>query len=151
MNYEVETDLPVGVHVVLPFIEDLTKYPLWMGLVHNVGPVDDGGGYQVELRGKIGPFARSKRLRMVRVKQAHPLTIRFERQGGDSRGHGRWVLQAVVQALVEGAAPMTHLAITLHYEGRLWSPVVERVLADEIERSKARLRELVLAAGADER
>lgn len=143
MNYEVETDLPVEVGVVLPFINDLTKYPLWMGLVHDVAPADADGGHQVELRGKVGPFARSKRLRMVRVAESDPLHIRFERQERDGRGHGQWVLQAVVRAIDEGVSPMTRLSITLQYEGRLWSAVVERVLADEIERSKARLRDLV--------
>lgn len=143
MNYEVETDLPVAVEVVLPFVEDLSKYPLWMGLVHEVAPVDAEGGHQVELRGKIGPFARSKRLRMVRVMESDPLRIHFERRERDGRQHGRWVLMAHLQEGAGGDSPRTRLSMTLHYEGRLWSPVVERVLADEIERSKARLRDLV--------
>lgn len=147
MNFEVETELPVEVGVVLPFINDLAKYPLWMGLVHDVSPVDDEGGQQVELRGKFGPFARSKRLRMVRVADSDPLRVRFERRERDGRGHGRWVLMANVQAVHSGVSPHTRLSITLQYEGRLWSTVVERALADEVERSKARLLDLVLSAG----
>lgn len=146
MNYEVETDLPVGVGAVLPFVDDLSKYQLWMGLVHDVSPIDADGGHQVELRGKIGPFARSKRLRMVRVAESDPLRVRFERRERDGRQHGRWVLTAHLREVGEDDSPLTRLSVILHYEGRLWSPVVERVLVDEIERSKIRLRDLVLAA-----
>ena len=161
MKYDVEIDLPVAVGAVLPYIEDLTKYPLWMGLVHAVGPADDGGGHQVELRGKIGPFARSKRLRMIRVEQPDPHHIRFERHETDGRSHGQWVLQATLSSNstdsdiansdisnsdIMSPQSGTRLFITLNYEGSLWSSVVERVLADEIERSKSRLRDLLLSS-----
>ena len=150
MKYEVDIDLPVPAGAVLPYIEDLMKYPQWMGLVHAVGPADAGGGHQVELRGKIGPFARSKRLRMIRVEQPDPHHIRFERHETDGRSHGQWVLQAVLDSGVTTsgvASPQsgTRLFITLNYEGSLWTSVVERVLADEIERSKSRLRDLLLS------
>jgi hypothetical protein len=150
MKYEVEIDLPVEVGAVLPYIEDLMKYPLWMGLVHAVGPADDGGGHQVELRGKIGPFARSKRLRMIRVEQPDPLHIRFERHETDGRSHGQWVLEAnlssgIMSSGMTSPQSGTRLFITLNYEGSLWSSVVERVLADEVERSKSRLRDLLLS------
>lgn len=156
MKYEVEIDLPVAVGAVLPYIEDLTKYPLWMGLVHSVGSADDGGGHQVELRGKIGPFARSKRLRMIYVEQPDPHHIRFERHETDGRSHGQWVLQATLSSEITNSdisnsdvmSPQsgTRLFIALNYEGSLWSSVVERVLADEIERSKSRLRDLLLSS-----
>ena len=87
---------------------------------------------------------------MVRVDDGNPLHIRFERQERDGREHGRWVLQAVIRDLATRDTSMTHLSITLHYEGRLWSAVVERVLADEIDRSKDRLRNLVVAVDVDE-
>jgi hypothetical protein len=35
--------------------------------------------------------------------------------------------------------------MTLHYGGALWGPVLERLLADEIERGRARLLALVSA------
>jgi hypothetical protein len=147
MKYEVETDLPVDIGAVLPYIQDLAKYPQWMGLVHAVTPLDEDGGRQVELRGKIGPFARSKRLRMVAVVEADPHRVRFERSENDGRDHARWVLQAAVADVSADSTPVTRVSITLLYEGRLWSPVVERVLADEIERSKSRLRDLVMPKG----
>ena len=148
MIHEVEFELPVRAVDVEPFLSDLSRYPEWMGLVHHVGPQDDRGGRIVELRGKIGPFARSKRLRMVRVDD--PTGIRFERQELDGGDHGQWVLHVAIAELAEAgttvaspAAITTRLSIRLLYEGRLWSSVVERVLADEIEQSKDRLRDLL--------
>jgi hypothetical protein len=37
----------------------------------------------------------------------------------------------------------TELRVELRYGGRLWSAVIERVLRDEVERSKAKLTALV--------
>ena len=39
----------------------------------------------------------------------------------------------------------TNLAMDLHYSGGMWEPLVERLLRDEIDRSKARLLLLLLA------
>lgn len=144
MRVEVEMDLPAAAPVVEDLVGDLVTYPQWMGLVHSVSAVDEFGGHRVELRGKIGPFARSKMLRMVRVDDPHE--IRFERRELDGRSHGRWELRALLSQEGTDDAPSTHLAITLSYEGRLWSTVVERVLSEEIEQSKTRLAQLVVAA-----
>lgn len=141
MNLTVEMDLPVPVTAVEPFIGDLTAYPRWMGLVHAVSPADVHGGHRVELRGKLGPFARSKMLRMVRVED--PDFIRFERCELDGRNHGRWDLRASLTPIESDGEPLTHLSITLRYEGRLWSAVVEKILSEEIERAKERLSTLV--------
>lgn len=142
MIQTIEIDLPVAADVVESHISDLCTYPQWMGLVHSVSGPDELGGYRVELRGKIGPFARSKVLRMVRVPDAEH--VRFERRELNGRDHGRWVLLAKVRSSATGEEVLTHLSITLNYEGRLWSSVVERVLIEEIEQSKSRLREMLL-------
>lgn len=144
VRVEVEMDLPAPVPVVEAFVGDLATYPQWMGLVHTVSDVDEYGGWRVELRGKIGPLARSKMLRMVRVDDAHE--IRFERQELDGRPHGRWELQARLSRVGTDEESSTHLTITLSYEGRLWSVVVERILSEEIDRAKSRLADLVVAA-----
>lgn len=141
MILEAEMDLPVAPAAVEPFISDLASYPQWMGLVHAVSPADDRGGHRVELRGKIGPLARSKMLRMVKVDD--PGRIRFERCELDGRDHGRWELQAVLTPTGTALEPRTRLSITLLYEGRLWSAVVEKILTEEIERAKGRLAMLV--------
>lgn len=141
MILDVEMDLSAPATAVEPFISDLTSYPRWMGLVHAVSPADESGGHRVELRGKLGPFARSKMLRMVRVED--PAGIRFERRELDGRTHGRWELRASLTPVGRDLEPVTRLSITLRYEGRLWSAVVEKLLSDEIEHSKERLSTLV--------
>jgi hypothetical protein len=138
VDIRVDVNLPCSAKELLPFIDDLAQYPSWMGLVHTVVPEGEGV-WQVELRGKIGPFARSKRLRMIQVETQEPHHIRFERQENDGRSHSDWVLDAQVTEV--GSA--STLNMTLHYGGRLFSNVVERALHDEIEASKQRLRELV--------
>ena len=138
MDIRVDVNLPCSAKELLPFIDDLAQYPSWMGLVHTV--ISEGEDvWQVELRGKIGPFARSKRLRMIQVETSEPHHIRFERQENDGRSHSDWVLDAQVTEV--GSA--STLNMTLQYSGRLFSSVVERALHDEIETSKQRLRKLV--------
>lgn len=139
MDIRVDVDLVCSVKDLLPLINDLTQYPRWMGLVYAVVPETDGQAWQVELRGKIGPFARSKRLRMVQVETSSAEHLRFERAEVDGRSHSAWVLEARVSQ----QASMTTLNMTLQYSGRLFSSVVERALHDEIEASKQRLRKLV--------
>lgn len=148
MIHVVAVDLPVSASVLESVIGDLTTYPRWMGLVHSVSPADDLGGHRVELRGKIGPLARSKVLRMERVDDTD--RIRFVRRELDGRTHGRWELEAQItssQITSSPASSESTLTMTLLYEGRWWSAVVEKLLSEEVEASKARLREVVLGVG----
>jgi hypothetical protein len=105
--------------------------------------VPDGDGWTVDLRGRLGPFARSKRLRMERTVREDPSRVVFERRERDGRSHAPWMLTAEVAPLADGS----RLTMHLHYGGGLWGPVLERLLGDEIERSKPKLLELVRAAG----
>jgi hypothetical protein len=100
---------------------------------------DAGPAWDVELRGRVGPFARSKRLRMVRTAHEPGRSVVFERREADRRQHGVWVLRCEL----DGHAGATDVTMRLHYGGGLWGPVLERVLAEEIERSKGRLVALV--------
>ena len=59
----------------------------------------------------------------------------FERSEADGRSHAPWVLEATVAPTEEGS----HLVMHLHYGGALWGPVLERMLGDEIEKSRPRL------------
>ena len=135
MDIRVDVELPCSIDMVLPLINDLTQYPQWMGLVHAVVPEADNQAWQVELRGKIGPFARSKRLRMVQVETSSAEHLRFERAEVDGRSHSAWVLEAKVSQ----QASMTTLNMTLQYSGRLFSSIVERALHDEIEAARPRV------------
>lgn len=127
------------------WVDDLGRYPEWLDIVPRARvadalPGDPGPAWAVDLRGRLGPFARSKRLRMVRTLHDGPRQVSFERRENDGRDHARWVLSADVDALDDGASRLT---MRLHYGGRLGGPVVERLLADEIRRSKPRLLALV--------
>ncbi len=121
----------------------LDRYPAWMRLVHRAEalPPDDGRpAWRVELRARVGPFARSKQLRMVRTVHEPPHRVRFERVQDDERDHAAWILAATVDEVDGGARVVTELT----YSGKLWgSSVLERVLEDEIGRGKAALTGLV--------
>ena len=126
-------------------VASLDRYPHWMRLVHRVTelPADDGRpAWLVELRARVGPFARSKQLRMVRTAYEPGRSVRFERAQHDGRRHAAWILAARVTDEATGAG----LAMELIYTGSLWgSAALERVLEDEIRRGKDALRGLVTA------
>lgn len=132
------------------WIDDLGVYPSWMGLVHRAEPIEPRDGrprWDVELRAKVGPFARSKRLVMARTVCAPDATptadVVFERDETDGKRHSMWRLSASVSpmASTDDAGPVgSTLVMRLHYGGSLWTGgVVERVLHDEIVRSRDRL------------
>ena len=66
----------------------------------------------------------------------------FERRESDGRHHSSWSLRADVIAVDDGA----RLVMDLHYGGGLWVPMLERLLRDEIERSRVRLVALATRA-----
>jgi ribosome-associated toxin RatA of RatAB toxin-antitoxin module len=130
------------------FVDQLTDYPAWMPLAHEVqiaaAEPDGRLAWDVELRARVGPFARSKRLRMVRTQHdAEAAFVRFERVERDGRRHSPWVLDARVVPTGDGC----RLDMHLHYGGALWTGgVMERVLADQIVAGRERLLALVGAA-----
>jgi hypothetical protein len=140
MDITATLDAPCPPEVLFPWVDDLGRYPEWLDIVPravsvDAHPDDVGPAWSVDLRGKIGPFARAKRLRMVRIESTAPTRARFERVEHDARQHSPWVLDAEVTATLDGS----RLTMRLHYGGRLWMPVLDRLLAEEIERSRPRL------------
>jgi hypothetical protein len=133
-------DAPYPPEAVFAWVAELDRYPAWLDIVPRATP-DGEDVWQVDLRGRLGPLARSKRLRMARVHLDPPRTVRFERQEVDGRRHSPWVLDAEVEAVEAGSK----LTVHLHYGGSLFAPVLERLLGDEIEQSRGRL--LALLAG----
>ena len=120
-------------------VNDLASYPQWMDLVHRAEPLGNDA-WNVELRAKVGPFARSKRLRMVRTLSELNSRVRFERVEEDGRSHAEWVLTATINSIGSACTLTMHL----HYGGSLFTGgVLERVLADKIENGRTRLAELV--------
>lgn len=139
-------EAPCAPDELFAFVDDLDRYPAWVDLVHRAAPVDDAGAlpeWQIELRARIGPFARSKQLRMRRTVHdtvAHVAV--FERHEIDGRSHSPWVLRAEVTPVAEGSSLHMHL----HYGGGLWTGgVLERALADQITNGRERLLTLVRA------
>jgi hypothetical protein len=140
---------PCEPEVLTAWVSDLGRYPRWLEIVPRAVPAaaadgDPGPAWEVDLRARLGPLARSKRLRMVRT-ELQPATasagsvVRFERRQLDGRRHSPWVLEAVVEPLDGGS----RLTMHLHYGGGFAGPVLERLLGDEVERSRPRLLELV--------
>lgn len=144
MDVRARLHTPRAPSEVLAWVDDLERYPTWMRLVYGVEalPSDPRSpAWRVELRARLGPFARSKRLRMVRtLHEAHHVV--FERDEQDGRDHAPWVLTLDLSAPDTGGP--TDLEVHLHYGGGLWTGgVLERVLADEVERGRDRLLSLL--------
>lgn len=147
MDVHASVEAPVSPAEVFRHIDDLARYPAWLDIVPravavDAEPGDAGPAWSVDLRGRLGPLARSKRLRMVRAVHEPPHRVVFERRENDGREHARWVLTAEVAPLDAGSVLEMHL----HYGGRFAGRPVEVLLGQEIERSRPRLLALLAAA-----
>jgi hypothetical protein len=131
------------------WVGSLDTYDRWLEIVPRSTPAsaadgDPGPAWDVTLRGRLGPLARSKRLRMVRTEHRppdgeEPGVAVFDRHETDGREHATWRLTATVEATSIGS----RLLMDLHYGGSLWVPLLDRLLTSEIETSRRRLRALV--------
>lgn len=135
----ISAELPAAAQRVYDLVSDLASYPHWLGLVTKVEPAGDGAWW-VTLRAKLGPLARSKRLRMERVAADPPEEVRFGRREQDGRVHANWVLDVGVK---EVAVDRTQLTMNLSYDGGLWSRPLEAVLKRQVDDAIPLLRELL--------
>lgn len=125
---------------VLAEIEDLPSYPTWHGMVKKVEA--DGDGWSVDLGAKVGPFTKSKRVRLVRAPAEAgdaPGLVRFVRVEKDRDDYGHWELHGTVDPPA-GEGPCM-LRFRLLYDGT--SPLasmLEPFLKAETHRSADRLR-----------
>lgn len=148
MELTAELKAPCSAVHLFSWVDDLDRYDEWLRILHRTqpaAPVGDNPAWNVDLRAQLGPFSRAKRLRMERTHHeagADRSLAVFERRELDDRTHGIWVLRAEVTPADEGS----HLAMQLHYDGRLWGAALGTVLNQEIERSRQRLLALVSAA-----
>ena len=140
MDVHASLEAPCPADDLFVFVDDLGRYPSWIDLVHRAEPVGEDE-WQVELRARLGPLARSKRLRMRRTTRDPQQRVAvFERHEVDGKHHSPWVLRAEVLDAVEGASLRMHL----HYGGALWTGgVLERALGDQITNGRERLLQLV--------
>jgi len=130
---------------VLAEVADLPGYPSWHGMVKKVEP--DGEGWLVDLVGKVGPFSRSKQVRLVRADEGDeaPGEVRFVRVERDREDHSRWELVAAVDPPA-GEGPCM-LRFNLRYDGS--SPLagmLEPLIRAEVHRSADRLRQRLAGA-----
>jgi hypothetical protein len=144
MDVHASLEAPCRPDELFAFVDDLGRYPMWVDLVHRAAAVEGvTAEWQVELRARIGPLARSKQLRMQRtVHDVDAHVVVFERHEVDGRRHSPWVLRAEIIPEREGSRLQMHL----HYGGGLWTGgVLERTLADQITNGRERLLSLVRA------
>ncbi len=134
---------------VLPFVNVLDAYPSWMTLVHRATTSKEyPDQWDVELRAKVGPLARSKRLLMKKTASevaadGELATIVFERREIDGKQHAPWIL--TINLSTTELSGSTRVAVELFYGGALWTGgILERVLADNISSGHDRLRQVVL-------
>ena len=143
MDVHASLEAPCAPDELFRFVDDLAQYPNWVDLVHRASAVADASGpvWQIELRARIGPLARSKQLRMRRTTHDTVEHVAvFERDEVDDRRHAPWVLRAEVTSAPGGSLLQMHL----HYGGALWTGgVLERTLADQITNGRERLQSLV--------
>lgn len=145
MDFEATLDTPHPPEALFAQVDDLAGYPAWLDIVRRTTP-DGDGAWLVDLRGRLGPLARSKRLRMVRATRESPRHARFERDERDGRRHATWTLDVMVDPTDTGS----RLTMRLHYGGGLFGPVLERVLRDEVEQAKPRLLSLLTGSARDQ-
>ena len=147
MELTADLSAPCDPNELFGWIDDLGQYPQWMGLVHIAIPSEPlptgEPAWDVELRARVGPFARSKRLTMVRTVCEPDRRVVFERHETDGRHHSVWRLGARVEPNGDNESG-SRLEMQLHYGGSLWTGgLMERVLHDEINRSRDRLVRLI--------
>lgn len=141
MQYSSEIAVSVAPAVVHPYVSDLSRYVEWMPMVHGANLVGDGI-WNVELRAKVGVFARSKRLRMKRTINT-PQRIVFERDEIDGRRHAPWTMAVELQSADAGC----DVTVDLAYGGTLWTAgILDKVLAAQVEAGKTGLARIVHGA-----
>lgn len=128
---------------VFALVADLSSYGEWLGIVAQAEPENGSGNgtepaWMVTLRARLGPLARSKRLRMVRTAHHPPRQARFERDEQDGREHSPWALTSIVEPTATGSS----LTMTLDYGGGLWSPALRAILDAEVDDATTKLQAL---------
>lgn len=116
-------------------LADLTTYPHWLTIVREARPEPDADeAWTIELVGRVGPFTKKKRVRMVRTERdATGRTVRFERQEQDGRPHNVWVLTG-------SSTPAGEVHVHLHYGGGRSLPGADLLLRQEVRNAGEKLQ-----------
>lgn len=155
MDLTAHADLALAPSRVFPAIADLGTYPAWSGIVGRAVPADasadhddPGPAWVVDLVARVGPFSRSKRVRMVRAECDGRTHARFRRRELDGRSHSEWVLEATITPVPAGRdTEGCRLDMHLHYGGARWVPGLEVLLREEAKRAGGRLERHLRADG----
>ena len=145
MDLDATADLEADVASAFAALGDLATYPQWLGIVGAARPVEahaaDGGrpAWMVDLVGRVGPFTRTKTVRMVRTGHDEARgTVRFERREHDGRDHNPWILTGEARPhLSEPGRTSVH--VHLHYGGGRSLPGADLLLRQEARRAGERL------------
>jgi len=143
MKQSSSVHLDVDVSDVYPWVNDLSRFPEWMPLVHTaVVDSSEPDVWVIELRARVGVFARSKRLRMRRTVNTESRVL-FEREENDGKVHAAWVLEVLVDKDAAGCV----VTMNLSYAGKLWTAgLLDKVLASQIDAGKVGLALVVQRA-----
>lgn len=141
MDVHATAGLAAPVPTVFAAVADLATYTHWLGIVLAVEPVADDRWW-VDIGARLGPLRKAKRLTMHRTEYDAPRRTMFVRDERDGRSHSPWVLRAQVapaEAAPAGTGPATSLTMHLHYGGSMTVPLLDRVLAIEVQKAPGRL------------
>ncbi len=133
MHRTITAEITASPERVFEIVSDLETYSEWLDLVTISEPApadstDPGPAWFVTIRAKVGPFARSKRLRMVRTELTDS-TARFERHELDGREHSAWVMASKVDEGRAGAS----VSMELSYDGGLMDGPIEKILGGVVD------------------
>ena len=135
MDLDARATLRADPDAVYAALADLTTYPSWLTIVASAvaEPATDDA-WSIELAGRIGPFTKRKRVRMVRTA-ADPVTrtVRFERHELDGRAHNPWILTG-------GTTPEGEVHVHLHYGGGRTLPGADLLLRQEVRNAGTKLQ-----------
>lgn len=153
MKHSSDLDVDAPAATVVEALADLSTYPEWNDLVSQATPAafldgDPGPAWLTTLRAQVGPFARSKQLRLVRDDSTNnggswarmepsdsPVQLCFVRREQDDRSHAQWNMRA----LVTPAGQRSQVTLELSYDGGLWVPALGSILGGAIDRATERL------------
>lgn len=135
MDLDARAALDADPDAVYEALADLGTYPHWLTIVASATPEPGTTDtWSIELAGRIGPFTRKKRVRMVRTA-ADPVdrTVRFERREQDGRTHNEWVLTG-------RSTPDAEVHVHLHYGGGRNLPGADLLLRQEVRSAGDKLQ-----------
>ena len=135
MDLDARAALDADPDEVFGALADLATYPHWLTIVASATPEPGTGDtWSIELAGRIGPFTKRKRVRMVRTEADEVArTVRFERREQDGRHHNEWVLTG-------STTPDAKVHVHLHYGGGRTLPGADLLLRQEVRSAGEKLQ-----------